>query len=139
MPILSGKDGTVLIDDVEVAQLTRWTLRRTSRNKAYTANDTGGAWKRTTGSKDATGRFLVQVTDSGSAPVEEGDAVTLELHVDDTDENYYRVPAVIDSVGTEVDVDRGELVGYRVGFSGNGPITAFGVLAKSSTSSSGFG
>jgi hypothetical protein len=136
--LISGKDGTLYASDVEVAQMTRWRIEKTVRHKAYTANDTGGARKRVAGARDCTGRFEIQLTESGNVPVEEGDAVTLELHVDDSGNNYYEVPAVIDAIRAATDVSEGETVSLSIDFSGNGPITAYGILAGSGdTSSSG--
>ena len=136
MPFISGKDGTLYASDIEVTQLTRWRIEKTVGQKAYTANDTGGARKRVVGVQDCTGQFKIQLTESGNVPVEEGDAVTLELHVDDSGNNYYEVPAVIDRVHAETDVSEGKTVAQSIDFSGNGPITAYGILAKNDASSS---
>ncbi|OHB83804.1 MAG: hypothetical protein A2V98_19895 [Planctomycetes bacterium RBG_16_64_12] len=62
--------------------------------------------------------------------MEEGDAVTLELHVDDSGANYYEVPAMIETIRAEVDISEGKTIAYVVTFSGNGPLTAYGVLQK---------
>ncbi len=130
MSILSGKDGTLYLGENEVAAVTNWRLARVSLTKPYVANDTGGARRRLPGARDSSGSFAVQADDSGNAPVEEGDAVTLALHVDGSGDNYYEVPAVIDRVRVEVDISEGRIVGHLVDFSGDGPITAHGILAK---------
>ena len=136
MAFISGKDGTLFASDTEVTQLTHWRIEKSVRHKAYTANDTGGSRKRVAGARDCTGRFEIQLTESGNVPVEEGDAVTLELHVDDSGNNYYEVPAVIDRVRAETDVSEGKTVAQSIDFSGNGPIAAFGILAGTGGSSS---
>lgn len=137
MSLISGKDGTLTSDGIEVAELTDWKLRKTGGAKAYTANDTGGAAKRVSGAKDCSGEFEVKVAQGRQMPVEEGDAVTLRLHVDDSGANYFQVPAVIDAVRVSVDVDQGKIVACRVGFSGNGPVTAYGILEVADSGSSG--
>ena len=130
MSVLSGKDGTLLLGDAEVAQVANWRIEKTSAARAYTANDTGGSRKRVAGAKDCAGRFEIKATDSAHVPVEEGDSVTLKLHVDDSGANYYEVPAVVDAVRAHVDISEGRSIAYVVAFSGNGPIIAHGVLQK---------
>jgi len=132
MSVISGKDGTLHLGDAEVTQVTNWRIEKTSAGKAYTANDTGGSRKRVAGVKDCSGRFEIKATDSTNVPVEEGDSVTLRLHVDDSGANYYDVPAIVDAVRAHVDISEGKTIAYVVTFSGNGPITAYGVLQKAS-------
>ena len=136
MSVISGKDGTLLVDGSEALGLTQWLLRKTSANKAYTANDTGGARKRVAGVKDCSGRCRIKAARDRSLPLDEGDAVTLQLHVDDSGENYYEVPAVVDAVRLAADVSRGKIVTYVCEFSGNGPVTAYGVLDPATASGS---
>ena len=133
MSFISGKDGTLKLDDVEVTQVTNWRIDKASRNKAYTANDTGAARKRVPGAKDCSGRFEIKTTQSGHVPVEEGDVVVLELHVDGSGENYYQVPAIVDAIRAGVDISEGKMVVHLVKFSGNGPIIAHGILQKPPT------
>ena len=138
MSILSGKDGTLYLDDGEVTQVTNWRIRKISRNKSYTANDTGGSRKRVSSTKDCSGRFEIKASDTSGITLEEGDLVTLQLHVDDSAANYYQVPAVVDALSVAVDISEGEPVGYVVEFSGNGPMAAYGILqASPSPGSSG--
>jgi hypothetical protein len=133
MSFISGKDGTLRLGNNEVTQVTHWTIEKASRNKAYTANDTGAAKGRVPGAKDCSGRFEIKATDSGRLPVEEGDRVVLELHVDGSGENYYEVPAIVDVIRAEVDISEGKTVAHVVTFSGNGPIIAHGILQKPPT------
>jgi hypothetical protein len=133
MSFLSGKDGTLKLGDAEVTQVTNWIIEKASRNKAYTANDTGAARKRVPGAHDCSGRFEIKTTDSVHVPVEEGDTGTLELHVDDSGENYYEVFAIVDRIRAHVDISEGKAVSHVVTFSGNGPIVAHGVLQRAPT------
>lgn len=132
MSLVSGKDGTLCLDDTEVTPVVNWRIEKRCAGKAYVANDTGGAKKRVAGAKDCSGRFEIKATTSGSVPVEEGDAVTLKLHIDGSGDNYYHVPAVIDTIRVAVRIDTGSVPGYRITFHGNGPVTAHGILEKSS-------
>jgi len=130
MAILSGKNGTLLISSTEITPVSNWRLRITSDNPNYAANDTGGWKKRAAGVRDSSGSFEVKVDDAGNCPVEQGDSITLKLHVDDNGGNYYQVPAVIDRIEVEVDINEGRIVAYVLEFSGNGAVVANGVLAK---------
>ena len=130
MAVLSGKDGTLYIGAAEITPVSNWRLSITSNNPDYAANDTGGWKKRAAGVRDCSGSFDVKVDDSGNCPVAEGDAATLKLHVDDTGSNYYEVPAIVDRIEVDVDINEGRIVSYAVDFSGNGAITPNGAVAK---------
>jgi hypothetical protein len=110
--------------------VTDWRIEKSSANKSYTANDTGGARKRVPGVKDCSGRLEIKADGTCPLPLCEGECVALELHVDGSGENYYELAAVVEAIGLSVDVGRGSPIAYRVGFSGNGPIAAHGVLNK---------
>ncbi|MEE9603281.1 MAG: hypothetical protein V3V75_08255 [Thermoguttaceae bacterium] len=131
MAILSGKNGTLYISSSEITPVSNWRLRITSDNPNYAANDTGGWKQRAAGVRDSSGSFDVKVDSGGNCPVEEGDSITLKLHVDDTGNNYYEVPALIDRIEVEVDINEGRIVAYGLDFSGNGAVVANGILAKS--------
>jgi len=128
MALLSGKDGTVRLAGGELLRVSQWRIEKTSHNKSYAANDTGGARMRVPGVKDCTGRLEIKADDAAAAPVGEGDVLALELHADDSAENYYELSAIVDAVRVEVDVAQARPVAYLVAFSGNGPITAHGIL-----------
>ncbi len=135
MAVLSGKDGTLYLGAVEVTPVSNWRLAITSFNPDYAANDTGGWKQRAAGVKDCSGSFEVKAEDDGNCPVEEGDAISLKLHVDATGSNYYAVPAIVDRIEVDVDVNRGRIVAFAIDFSGNGAITTYGVVAKSGAGS----
>jgi len=130
MPVLTGKDGTLRLDETEVLHVTSWQIEKTAATKAYAANDTGGARGRVAGVKDCTGRLEIKATDSRNIPLAEGDTVALALHADGSGQNYYGLSAIIDAVRVEVDISEGKPVAYLIRFSGSGPITAHGVLGK---------
>jgi hypothetical protein len=130
MAVLSGKSGTLFLGATEITPVVHWKLVTTSNNPDYAANDTGGWKKRAGGVRDASGSLEIKAADDRHCPVEEGDAATLKLHLDDSGNNYYEVPAVIDKISVDVDINRGEIVAYVVEFSGNGPIVRYGITAK---------
>ena len=123
MPTISGKDGTVKIGSTPVAEITAWSLSTTSNNPAYASSSTGGYKKRVAGVKDASGSiaFKLDPADPVTDDFDEGDHVTLLLHVDAA--RFYSVPAVIDSIHLEVDIDSGDIIGGRAEFSSNGAWT----------------
>ncbi len=131
MAVLSGKSGTLYIGAGEITPVSNWKLVTTSANPEYAANDTGGWKQRAAGVCDAAGSFEVKASDNLNCPVAEGDTPTLELHLDASGENYYEVPAIIDKMSVDVDINRGEIVAYAIEFSGNGPIVRHGVTATS--------
>jgi len=127
---LSGKNGTLRIGGAVVLHVSRWQIEKRAHNKAYTANDTGGAKKRVPGARDSAGRLEIKATDATPIPVAEGDAVALALHADATQQNYCEIAAIVDAIRTEVDISDGNPVAYLIEFSGNGPITAHGILNR---------
>ena len=130
MAVLSGKDGTLYLGSSEVTPVSNWKLVAISNNPDYAANDTGGSKKRAAGVRDSSGSFEMKADGTGNCPVEEGDAVDLNLHVDGTDQNFFEVPAIIDKISVNVDINKGEIVAYIVDFSGNGAIVRHGIVGK---------
>lgn len=130
MAVLSGKNGTLYLGTNEVSPVSNWKLVATSDNPEYAANDTGGWKKRAAGLRDASGSFEIKAADSQHCPVEEGDAAALKLHVDATGNNYYEVPAIIDKVSVDVDINKGAIVAYVIDFSGNGAMVRHGIVSK---------
>lgn len=123
MSTFSGKDGKVLIGGTALADITRWSLRTSAQNSAYASSSTGGYKKRVPGVKDASGSiaFKLNTADPITGDFDEGSAVTLLLYLDGT--RFYSVPAVIDALKLEVDIDSGQVVGGVAEFSANGAWT----------------
>ena len=123
MSTISGKDGKVRIGAQDVAEITGWSLSTTSQNSAYASSSTGGYKRRVAGVKDATGnlRFKLDPANPLTTAFDEGDSVTLLLYIDAT--LFYSVPALIDSVRLEVDIDSGDVVGGTAEFSASGAWT----------------
>lgn len=123
MATISGKDGKVVAGGVELADIVQWSLTTRSHNPAYASSSTGGFKKRIAGVKDGSGAvaFKLDPDDAITDQISEGDAVTLLLYVDAT--RYYSVPALIDTLRLEVDIDSGDIVGGVAEFSTNGAWT----------------
>jgi hypothetical protein len=123
MSTLSGKDGRVKIGSTTLADITAWSLRTSSHNSAYASSSTAGHRKRVAGVKDAAGRiaFKLNTDDPLTNDFDVGSAVTLLLHLDAT--RFYSVPAVIDALRLEVDIDTGDVIGGVAEFSANGAWT----------------
>jgi hypothetical protein len=120
MATLSGKAGKVMIGVAELAEITRWTLTTVSNNPAYASSGTAGYKRRVAGVKDASGMisFKLDPADAITADLNEGDSVTLLLYLDGS--HFYSVPALVDSLQLEVDIDSGDIVGGTAEFSANG-------------------
>ena len=116
MAVISGKDGTATQDGVEVAELSAWTLTRTSNNPDYHTNDSGGSKKRVAGVKDCSGTLTFQDRPS----LDPGDGIALVLY---TNEDIFTGNVIIDDESEECDIEGGAIVGFKYNFSGNGTMT----------------
>jgi hypothetical protein len=123
MSLETGDDGQVLIGSTPLADITAWSLETVTRAVAYASSATGGFRKRLPGVKDGRGRiqFMLDVASPLTNQLDEGSAVTLLLYLDAT--RFYTVPAVIDALRIEVDIDGGKLIGGQAEFSTNGAWT----------------
>ncbi len=124
-----GDDGGVFIGGVEVADITRWTLLTRQRSKSYASSATGGFRRRLPGAKEGVGavHFKLNLAQPISDPLDVGAEVTLRLYLNA--DLFYNVPAVIDSLELEVDVDSDDPLGGVAEFSTNGAWTAPGYSA----------
>jgi len=130
MAVLSGKAGTLKLGGGSVAPITHWKLTWASIAKFYAANDTGGAYRRVRGVEDSSGSFVHQVTQGGRCPVERGENVVAQFHVDGSGQNYYEASVIIDAIDVDCDIATGRLVAFAIQFSGDGPVSAHGILAR---------
>lgn len=123
MAVISGKDGKVMIGAATVADITYWSFTTAAQNPAYASSATAGHRKRLGGVKDGGGviRGKLDLADAVTDDFNEGDAVTLLLHLNAA--KFYTVPAVIDRLRFEVDIDTGDVVGWEAEFSTNGAWT----------------
>lgn len=117
MATLSGKDGKVLRGEEAIAEVTSWSFRSIAKNRSYASSATGGYKRTLPGVKQAGGRFgfLLSTTNPQTDQIAAGDELTLALEI--AADRAYSVPAVIDSVAVEVDIDTGKVVGGTAEFS----------------------
>lgn len=117
---ISGKAGNVLIGASAISELRNWKHNRKANNHAYASNATGGYKKRVAGVFDSSGSFEMLDDPANNSPaLEVGDTATLILKTTAAI-TQKTVPAIIDSIDANVDLDEGAIVGYTIGFSGNG-------------------
>lgn len=119
MAVISGKDGTVTFNSVQVLQVTGFTLNHTSNNSAWASSNTAGYKNRVAGTKDWNGSFQAKYDASIVPTVGQSANMALLLGSGETASGT----AIIDSVNVVVDIDNGEAVGYTMNFSGNGALT----------------
>lgn len=119
----SGKDGTVKIGSTDVCEIRNWKFNPKSNNPKYASNKTSGYKRTVAGVKEATGSMSGAWDNANDflAVVDVGTDVTLKLYTNTT--KFFSVPAVIDDVSVNVDVDNGEIVGWDANFSSNGAWT----------------
>ncbi len=119
MAAISGKDGSVTWNAGNVSHITHWTCTETANNSAWASSSTAGYKNRVAGVKDWRGTFSAKY--DGTITPTVGQAAALVLKLDATEQLSGN--AIIDSIELEVDIDEGEVVGYRCEFSGNGALT----------------
>jgi hypothetical protein len=108
MAALSGKEGKVYSDDVELLEVRNWKFTRSANVKAYQSTDTPGYQKTARGM--FAGTIAFEVTLDTGTPLEsvlvEGDEVELKLVY--SGDEYWTVPCVISDVAEEVNILDGE-------------------------------
>jgi hypothetical protein len=123
MAAYSGKNGLVKSGSTQLAEITGWKLSTKSNNPAWNSSTSSGSKKRVAGVKDGSGSFDLKVDDSDEIydTLVEGDSVTLNLYLNAT--KFFAVPALIDNIDYDVDINDGEVVAATVAFSTNGAWT----------------
>ncbi len=114
----SGKNGKVMIGAATVAEITGWRYTQTSNNPSWASSGTSGHKTRVAGVGDGSGSvdFKVDFADTVvSEGITKGALVTLLLYHNAT--VYHSVPAIIDSINDEVDINDGEVVSGSFDFS----------------------
>lgn len=127
----SGKSGTAKKDGSAIAEVTGWNFEPSIGAPKYASNNTSGHKKAVAAVADFSGSITTKLDSAGNMPMRIGDGVTLELHVDDSTENYISVPALIVSHPIPCDINDGEIVEVEYGFEPQGVPTYSGILAKS--------
>jgi hypothetical protein len=121
MSILTGKHGAVLANDIALAEITLWTFKTTRKHVAYCSSATAGFRRRLPSVREGSGRFhfVLNTAQPASAGLHDNAAVTLTLAIDR--DHQYVVPAVIDVVQIETDINGGGPVTGWAEFSTTGP------------------
>lgn len=121
---LSGSSGTIKIGGADISEIRNWSFTTSAANPQFATNASGGFKKSVAGVKSGRGTFqyVLDTEDPITDHFDEGDEVTLLLHLDAT--HAYSVPARIESIGIEVDIDdTGQPVGGPVEFTSSGAWT----------------
>jgi hypothetical protein len=121
MAAISGKNGKILANSVEIADVRDWTLNRSNEDKPYNSSSTAGETRRVAGNNDSSGSFNIYSEDGNIANIERGSVYTLHLYVNAT--QFYSVPAFIQSIEPTVSIESADLVGVSITFAQNGAIT----------------
>ena len=113
-------------------EVLKWTFNPKAKNPAYASNKTGGYMYRVAGIKDGSGSCEGKYVPSQPimATVDVGTAVTLDAYLTAT--VFYAIPAIVDSLKIDVDLNTGEFVSWTMDFSTVGAWTnpASGLMAK---------
>ena len=122
MAVITGLNGEVLVGGVKIARVTKWDINPTVGETAWGDSDSEGHTNREPGRKDMTGNIegKLDQADDVTLLFEAGDKVTLTLWLSNTALDYYHVPALIQSLSFEVDVDTQAVVGWTATFGENG-------------------
>lgn len=123
---ISGKGGDIRLgttSPVQFCEVTKWSFNPKSNNNSYASNCSGGFKRRVAGTKEGSG--TVDGKWDPTAPptdaLDVGDSITLNLHYNATQK--WIVPAVVDSMRIDVDMDSGDIVGWSIDFSSDGAWT----------------
>lgn len=123
MTAVSGQYGKITIGSSNLTECMGWSFDRSVADHPYASCATNGYKKRVAGTKDGTGS-LNGMQDPAD-PIEnyfvEGSQVTLRLYY--TAAKFYSVPAQINRLGIEVDIDDGAPVPWTADFGANGAWT----------------
>ncbi|MDA7977506.1 MAG: hypothetical protein MPJ50_01895 [Pirellulales bacterium] len=123
MGLITGDEGKVLADGTPIADITGWTFRTSVARRNYSSSKTDGYERSVPGAVSGRGAFGFQLDLANPLTdlLEEGSQVTLQLHVDAS--RYYGVPALIEMMELDVDVNGDGMVGGRAEFTADGAWT----------------
>lgn len=107
---VSGQYGKIVIASSTVAECTKWTMDQEVAESAYASCSTSGGRSRVAGTKDTTGTLegVLDPGDDVNNYMKVGDHCTLKLYYTAT--KYHSVPAQINKIGQEVDIEEGSVV-----------------------------
>lgn len=109
---LSGNNGTVLVDTVEVARVISWDVSVDIQQTKRTTSATAPWPSRTVGNKDITGSFTIQLDDGGGIPAALQTALingtTIALELEQVSGKQIEGDAKMENMSTSADIDGGE-------------------------------
>lgn len=121
MAVITGKDGSVSVDAVNVSTVSSWSVSIEADTLEYTSFDSGG-WKDMMGSlKSWSGSIEGFADTTQTASIAVGDEVTLVLVEGGTGSKTYTGSAIVTS--KSVDASTAELVTVSFDFTGSGILT----------------
>jgi len=128
----SGSAGAVKVGTALVADVTKWSAEQKVEVSKYGSSSTSGWKAAVAGTKEISGDFSAVLQDTGSAPIDVGDVVSLTLQTDQgtTPKGTLMGSAVISGIKYEVNPDTGEVISFVASFEGSGAWTKTGVFAK---------
>lgn len=136
MPGFSGKSGTAKFNGGEIFEVTAWTAEPKTNVPKYASNLTAGFKRGISAVRDWSGSIEMKCQDSGGLPAHDGDELTVQLHADDTGNNYISGTIIISGMPISVNIDEGDPVSYTFNFEGSLAWTGAGIFAKEAASSS---
>ena len=137
MPGFSGKTGTTKKGGSEFYEVNSWNFNPSTNVPKYASNLTGGFKRGISAVRDSNGTVEVKIQENASMPFHDGDQIALELHGDDSGNNYIEVTAIISGTPINVDIDNGEPVSATYNFEGSLAWTGHGIFSSGGGSSSG--
>lgn len=113
---VSGQYGKIMIGASTLAECTKWTWNEEVVDSAYASCSTSGNRSRVAGTKDSTGTLegILDPSDDIHNYILAGDHVTLKLYYTAT--KYHSVPAQINKIGQEVDIEEGNVIRWTADF-----------------------
>ncbi len=123
MTAVSGQYGKIMSGASNITECSFWAFDRTAAEHAYASCSTGGYKKRVPGTKDGGGSLkgYYDPTDPVENYITEGASVTLKLYVSTT--KFYSVPAIINKLHIETDIEEGAPIPWEAEFGINGAWT----------------
>ena len=121
MAVITGKDGSVSVDAVNVSLITSWSISIEADTLEYTNFGSGG-WKENMGSLKSWSGSIEGFADTAqTATISVGDEVTLVLVEGGAGSTTYTGSAIVTS--KSVDASTAELVTISFDFTGSGALT----------------
>lgn len=123
MAAASGQYGQILADGSSLQECTEWTLTEEIAEHAYASCETSGWRQRVAGTKDVSGTCagIFDPDDPIHDYVEISDSVTLKLYF--TTAKYHSVPAIVNNIETNLNIEEGEIIRWTMNWGGNGQPT----------------